>query len=224
MASGDTIRPRDKRDSRPVYHSPLRARQAAETRRAIVEAAIKLFGERGWAATTLPLVAAEAGTAVDTIYSAFGSKSGLLMAAIDVAIVGDDDPTAMVDRPELLLFAKGRRIERLRTGVRFTIGVYERSLPILKALREAAASDDTARARLAQYDEDRRNVMVAGLALILGGPAPDELVDAIWALVSPEVYTMLIDGRGWSSERTETWLVEMSSAAVNRCSAGKDRA
>ena len=221
VTSGDASTSGNPRESRAGYHSPLRARQAAQTRQTIVDAAIKLFGERGWAATTLPLVAAEAGTAVDTIYSAFGTKSGLLMAAVDVAIVGDDEPTPMVDRPELASFAKGRRVERLRTGVRFTIGVYERSLPILKALREAAASDEVARARLAQYDDDRRNVMVVGLAFILGNPAPDELVDAIWALVSPEVYTMLVEGRGWSSARAESWLVEMASAAVSACSAVK---
>ena len=202
------------RDRRSGYHSPLRARQAAETRQAIVNAAITLFGQRGWAATSLPMIAAEAGTAVDTIYSAFGTKSALLMAAIDVAIIGDDGPTPMVERPELARFAKGTRIERIRTGVRFTIGVYERSIPILKALQEAAASDDAAHARLAQYHEDRRNVIVAGMALILGRPAPDELVDAIWALVSPEVFTMLTEHRGWSVTQAEAWLVEMSRAAV----------
>ena len=163
-------------------------------------------------------VAAQAGTAVDTIYSAFGSKSGLLMEAIDLAIAGDDDPTAMVDRPELAEFAKGTRIERLRTGIRFTVGVYERSVPILKALQEAAASDEAARARLTQYDEDRRNVMVAGLALILDRPPPDEIVDALWALISPEVYTMLTAGRGWSVADAETWLVTMASAAIDNCS------
>lgn len=223
MVTSDDAKSGNKRDPRSGYHSPLRAKQAAETRQTIVNAAITLFGERGWAATTLPMVAAEAGTAVDTIYSAFGSKSGLLMAAIDVAIAGDDDPTAMVDRPELALFAKGRRLERLRTGVQFTIGVYARSIPILKALQEAAASDEAARARLAKYDDDRRNVMVAGLALILGRPAPDELVDAIWALVSPEVYMMLTEGRGWSIAHTEAWLVDMSSAAFDKCDALKNR-
>ena len=95
------------------------------------------------------MIAAEAGTAVDTIYAAFGTKSGLLMAAVDRAIVGDEDPTPMVDRPELALFAKGTKVERIRTGVRFTIAVYERSVPILRALQEAAASDDAARDRLA---------------------------------------------------------------------------
>jgi AcrR family transcriptional regulator len=196
------------------YHSPLRARQAAETRRSILGAATTLFRERGWTATTLPMIASEAGTAVDTIYSTFGTKSALMMAVIDVAIVGDDEEAAMVDRPDFALFAKGRRIDRLRTGVHFTVGVYQRSVPMLKALQEAAASDEAARVRLAQYDEDRRDVTAAGLALILGCEPPDEVVDAIWALASPEVYTYLTEGRGWSLEKTEAWLVEMSSAAI----------
>jgi AcrR family transcriptional regulator len=202
---------------KPGYHSPLRARQAAETRQAIVGAAVRLFGERGWAATTLPMIATEAGTAVDTIYSAFGSKTNLLMAAIDLAIAGDDEPTAMVDRPELARFADGTRTERLRTGVRFTMGVYERSLPILRTLQEAAASDEVARARLRQYDNDRRDVMVVGLGFVLGRAAPDDFVDAIWALVSPEVLTMLTEKREWSVADTEAWLVEMCVAAMDSC-------
>jgi AcrR family transcriptional regulator len=196
------------------YHSPLRARQAAETRRTIIAAAITLFRDRGWAATTLPMIASEAGTAVDTIYATFGSKSSLLIAAVDVAIVGDDEEAAMIDRPDFAQLGKGRRIERLRAGVHFTVGVYQRSVPLLKALQEAAASDEAARARLAQYDEDRRDVTAAGLALILRGEVAEKAVDAIWALVSPEVFTYLTEGRGWSIASTEAWLVEMSSVAL----------
>lgn len=203
-----------KKESASRYHSPLRARQAAETRRAIIDAAIKLFRERGWAATTLPMIAGEAGTSVDAIYSTFGTKSELLIAAVDVAIVGDDEEAAMIDRPDFALLGKGRRIERLRAGVHFTVGVYQRSVPTLKALQEAAASDDAARARLAQYDEDRRDVTAAGLALILGSAAPDGLTDAFWALVSPEVFTYLTNGRGWSVARVEIWLVHMCEAAI----------
>jgi AcrR family transcriptional regulator len=205
-----------KPESASRYHSPLRARQAAETRQAIISAAIKLFRERGWAATTLPMIAGEAGTSVDTIYSTFGSKSDLLMAAIDVAIVGDDEETAMIDRPDFALLGKGKRIERLRAGVHFTVGVYERSVPTLKVLQEAAASDEAARARLAQYDDDRRNVTAAGLALILGATAPEEVVDAIWALASPEVFRYLTQGRGWSTATAEEWLVHMSSVAIGK--------
>jgi AcrR family transcriptional regulator len=156
----------------------------------------------------------EAGTSVDTIYATFGTKSALMMAAVDVAIVGDDEQEAMVDRPDFALFARGKRIERLRTGVHFTVGVYERSVSMLKALQEAAASDDAARGRLAQYDEDRRNVIAAGLALILGRTPPDELVDTMWALASPEVFIMLTERRNWSIARTEEWLVQASNAAI----------
>jgi AcrR family transcriptional regulator len=196
------------------YHSPLRAKQAAETRRSIISAAVELFGDRGWAATTLQMVADKAGTSVDTIFSTFGTKSALMMAAVDVAIMGDDEETAMIDRPAFAQFAKGRRIDRLRTGVHFTVGVFQRWVPILKALQEAAASDEAARQRLTRYDQDRRNVTAAGLALILGTEPTDDVVDAIWALMSPEVFTYLTDGRGWSADKTEAWLVEMSSAAI----------
>jgi TetR/AcrR family transcriptional regulator, cholesterol catabolism regulator len=208
------VPPKTDPDHTSRYHSPLRARQAAATRQAIIDAAIALFRDHGWAATTFPMIAGLAGTAVDTIYSTFGSKSGLLMAAIEVAIVGDDDEAAMIDRPDFALLGQGNRTERLRAGVHFTVGVYQRSLPILKALQEAAASDEAAQARLAQYDNDRRDVTEAGLALILGGDPPEAVVDAIWALVSPEVFSYLTDGRGWSVAGTEAWLVEMSKAAI----------
>jgi AcrR family transcriptional regulator len=196
------------------YHSPLRARQAAETRRSIIDAALTLFGDHGWAATTLPMIAARAGTSVDTVYAVFGTKSALMMSVVEVAIVGDDGEAAMVDRPDFARFAEGTMIERIRTGVHYTVEVFQRSLPILRALQEAAASNDTARARLAQYDKDRRDLTAAGLALILGTEPSADVVDAVWALVSPEVFTHLTQGRGWPVEKAEAWLVEMGSVAL----------
>jgi len=200
--------------TRARYHSPLRQRQAALTRQAIIEAAITLFRDRGWSATTVPMIATLAGTAVDTVYAVFGSKSGLLMAAVDVAIVGDDEEAAMVDRPDFAEFGRGRRSDRIRTGVRFTVGVFERSLPMLKALQDAATGDEAAAARLRQYDQDRRDVTAAGMALILKAPPSDAVVDAIWALISPEVYRHLTEGRGWSRQRVESWFVAMGTAAL----------
>ncbi len=198
------------------YHSPLRERQAAQTRRAILDAALVLFGEQGWAATTLPMVAAAAGISVDTIYVTFGTKSALLLAVVEVAIVGDDEEAPMADRPDFARLADGRRHERLRTGVRYTMDVYARSVPILDALREAAASDAAAAERLARYDSDRRDLIAAGMALILGREPSEEVVDAVWALVSPEVYTYLLRGCGWSSSRVEDWFVDMARAAIAR--------
>jgi AcrR family transcriptional regulator len=213
---------KDQPSAKPRYHSPLRARQAAETRYAIVSAAVTLFRDRGWAATTLQMIAAEAGTAVDTIYSVFGSKSGLLLEAVELAIAGDDDPRSMVDRPEVAEIASGTGPERLRTAVHFTAGVYERSVPILRALQEAAASDGAARARLDQYDIDRRDVMLFGLGLVLGRSAPEALVDVLWAMASPEVWVMLTEKRGWSATDAENWIVTMANAAIDQFDELKD--
>ena len=57
-------------------------------------------------------------------------------------------------------------------------------------------------------------ITAAGLALILGGEAPEAVVDAIWALASPEVYVYLTEGRGWSMEAAEDWLVDICGATI----------
>jgi len=198
------------------YHSPLRERQAAATRQVIVDAALGLFEAQGWTATTLPAIAATAGVSVDTIYATFGTKSALFLATVHVAIVGDDQDVAMADRADFARLGRGGRTERLRTGVRYTMDVYRRSVPILRALREAAASDAAARERCAQYDHDRHELIGAGMTLIVGRAASTELVDSVWALVSPEVHSHLIDGRGWTEQQVEDWFVDLTQVAITR--------
>ena len=81
-----------------AYRSSHRQEQARRTRRRGVDAATAAFLRRGYAATTVRAVAADAGVSVPTVEAAFGSKTRLLMAAIDVAIAGDDELVAMLDR------------------------------------------------------------------------------------------------------------------------------
>jgi len=196
------------------YHSPLRVRQAAETRQAVLAAAACLFTERGWAGTTLAAVATEAGTAVETVYSAFGSKSGLLIAAIDVAIVGDDDGVPLVDRPEFASLSVGQRSERLVAAAQIITRALVHAVPLMGALQEASASDEASKVRLDAYEADRRLVIFGGLELILGKQPPELLVDSIWALASPEVFTKLTEARGWPVDRYERWLVETATALL----------
>jgi TetR/AcrR family transcriptional regulator of autoinduction and epiphytic fitness len=196
------------------YHSPLRARQAAETRLTVLAAATRLFTERGWAGTTLAAVAGEAGTAVETVYSAFGSKSGLLIAAIDVAIVGDDDQVSLVDRPEFASLGVGERAGRLAAAARIITQALAHAVPLMGALQEASASDEASKVRWDAYETDRRVVIFAGLQLILGTQAQGFLVDSIWALASPEVFTKLTQDRDWPVERYEQWLAETAAALI----------
>ncbi|MEO1525318.1 MAG: TetR/AcrR family transcriptional regulator [Planctomycetota bacterium] len=58
--------------------------KSVETRESILTAASKLFLKDGFAATSLDVVATEAGVTKPTIYSHFRSKEGLLSAVIDL--------------------------------------------------------------------------------------------------------------------------------------------
>src|SRR4028118_2077596 len=55
-----------------------RQRRAPQRRRRIVDAAIRLFLERGYGLTTMEAIAAEAGVAVRTVYAIFKNKRAFL--------------------------------------------------------------------------------------------------------------------------------------------------
>src|ERR1700753_981537 len=81
------------------YQSPLRAEQAAATRRLVLDAATRLFIERGCAATSIDLIAERAGVGRSTVFAAAGGKPWLLKTAYDRAVVGDDAPVPLLQRP-----------------------------------------------------------------------------------------------------------------------------
>src|ERR1700682_3004952 len=89
------VKPRPKR--RP-YDTSHRREAAAETRKAVVAAASKLFADRGYAATTMTAIAAAAGVALDTVYASVGPKPVLFRHLIETAISGRDQPAVAEDR------------------------------------------------------------------------------------------------------------------------------
>ncbi|HEX9777736.1 MAG TPA: TetR/AcrR family transcriptional regulator [Geopsychrobacteraceae bacterium] len=60
--------------------SGVRAQKKRETRRAIIAAAIRLFGERGYERTSIEDLAAEAGVGKGTIYGYFSTKQEIFQA------------------------------------------------------------------------------------------------------------------------------------------------
>ena len=81
-----------------TYRSAARAEQARLTRLRILAAATRLFVERGYAATSVSDIAAEAGVTGRTVHLAFANKRALLDMAIGVALGGDDAPVMVRDR------------------------------------------------------------------------------------------------------------------------------
>src|ERR1700741_3590938 len=86
---------------RSPYRSRLRAEQAAVTRRLVLDAAPRLFLERGYVGTSIDAIAEEAGVGRSTVFAAAGGKPWLLKTAYDRAIVGDDEQVPFAERPEV---------------------------------------------------------------------------------------------------------------------------
>src|SRR3712207_4517553 len=80
------------------YVSPRREAQAAETRRMIMEAARKLFVEGGYAATTVPSIAEEAGVSVKTVSLGFESKAVLLRSLWEARLGGSEKAVPVLER------------------------------------------------------------------------------------------------------------------------------
>src|SRR5947209_297781 len=78
---------------------PTPQARSAKTRARILAAATRLFLRDGYQAATMAAIAAEAGVAVQSLYVRFGGKLDILAAALDVAIVGDDAPVPLLERP-----------------------------------------------------------------------------------------------------------------------------
>jgi AcrR family transcriptional regulator len=192
--------------ARRAYRSPRRAQQAAETRADVVAAAVRLFGARGWAGTGMRDVARAAGVSVETVYAGFRSKGDLLLAAIDVAVVGDAEPVPVAQRPEFTALGSGTRQQRARATARLVTGINQRTAGVVLALREAAASDPELAERLRERERRRRVNVEQGVALVVGRPLPPGEVDGLWAVLAVEVYQLLTELRGWTPQQYEDWL------------------
>ena len=198
------------------YRSPLRDRQAAETRAAVIAAAGRLFVAHGWAGTGMRDVAAAAGVATETVYAHFSSKRGLLQAVVDVAVVGDDRPVALASRAEFAALGQGRRADRARAAARMVTGIQERTAPFAKVLREAAASDEEI-AQVLRANRERQRLDVATAMELVVGRAPTAVErDGCWALISPEVYLLLVEESGWTPDKYEEWLADVLERVVPR--------
>jgi AcrR family transcriptional regulator len=190
------------------YHSPLREQRAKQTREAVLAAATRLFTTQGWAATGMRDIAREAGTATETLYSYFPSKTALLQAVIDIAVVGDEAPVPLAERPEFTALAEGSRAERIAASARLVTDIQVRTAGLAKLLREAAYGDETI-AEMLDATRARQRVDTEGaLRLVLRRDPEAREIDSVWAVVSIEVFLLLVEVRGWSVQEYESWLTE----------------
>jgi AcrR family transcriptional regulator len=206
---------------RRTYRSSVREEQARRTRRSVVDAAHRLFLIEGFAATTVPAVAAQAGVSTQTVYKAFGNKARLAKAVFDVAIAGDAEEGPVLGRPALArVRAETDPRRMLQRYGEFLAEVAPRHVPVQLVIRAAVGSHPDAATVWEQLQSER----LAGMArfaaeLQKGGhlrPGTTRATarDMLWTYNSAEIYELLVIERGWSPRRYGRWVADALVAAL----------
>lgn len=206
---------------RRAYRSEQRSAQARRTRERIVGAASEQFAVGGYAATTMRSIAAAAGVSIATIELAFGTKADLLKAAIDVAIAGDHDPVAVLDRgwaAEALAATTAE--DFLRVVGRTLRPAMARSAGLVLAAFDAADTDPAVH-DLAQQLSVQRATTVAWIvdgvrarASLRRGISRRQAIDQVWLFMDPALYQRLTRYRGWNPSEYERWFIDSLARLV----------
>ncbi len=212
-----------KGDVNRPYRSPRRAEAARQTRQLIRDAALKLFVEQGITATTMKQIAARAGVAERTVYTAFPSKTALFHEVVDIITVGDELPVPVSDRAEFTT-AKDEpdAHEAVVQLVDFGCLLLDRAGDLIMAAIESAGADPDMREWSDRASaETAKNFQSVAQSWKDNGFLRDDLTAeeagaALYALSSPHVHHLLRRKQGWPTERYRTWLITAITTTMLR--------
>lgn len=213
-------------NARRKYDAPRRREQAARTRARIIEGAGRLFVEHGYPGTTIPMIAAAAGVAVETVYRSAEGKAGLLVAAVRAAVAGGAEraEVPVTERPAI------RRINDERDPVRqlemyaaTQPGIWSRVGPLLRVLAAATSSDPSLLALRDRIADERRLGLRDGFGRMLErrgvlrpGLTGQRAGDIVYTVCGLANYEALVIECGWTEEEYQAWLAETLVAALLR--------
>lgn len=197
------------------YHSPQRAQQANATRRAVLDAANRLFSTDGYGRTTMDAVAEAAGLSVATVYLLFRTKLGLISALVREAT---EDPA--LDVRQVLVAADVEA--KVRVGAGLIRQLHERTSGIVATLRAGVGNDSGLEALWHEWQArhlagvERVASHLAATHNLRPGLAATEAADVLYVLAGAETYRELVVERGWSPAQFEEWLAKSIRGLVVR--------
>ena len=202
------------------YDASRRREMARLSRARMLDAARTRFLRDGYRATTVAHIAADAGVAVQTVSKTFGNKPGIVKALFDVALVGDDEEVPLADRDWIVaIHDEPDPRAKVWRYARTLATILPRTAPIQLLAREAAGDpalgavwDQIRFGRLMGMTDLARNLADAGH--LREGITVDDARDVLWTYSSPEVYELLVVGRGWTTERYAEFLATGTIAAL----------
>ena len=127
---------------RRPYRSTIRRGDAPAL---ICAAAYRLFSDKGYLGTSIDEIAAEAGVARPTIFTAVGPKATILRLVVDHALAGDDAPVPIAQRVWWReAIEEPDPVHSIQLAARNMCLINQRSAPVLRALETAASVDPEA--------------------------------------------------------------------------------
>jgi AcrR family transcriptional regulator len=180
----------------------------------ICAAAHRLFSTKGYLATSIEDIAAEAGVARPTIFTAVGPKSTILRLVVDQALAGDDAPVPIAERPWWReAIDEPDAVRSIQLHARNMCLINQRTAPLLRAL-ETAASVDAEAADVWDRFQRQRHDGLNEIAIALRHKTnrlrydEDTITDTLWML-TPDAYLRLVRDAGWPPERFQNWLTDV---------------
>lgn len=182
------------------------------THEAIVDAAGRLFAERGYFATTVQDIAAEADVSPATVYAVTGGKQGMITT---LAKRWSESP---------ILAESLRRLPTLTNAfevvsylARASREVREQHGDTMRTLLVTAPSNPQIAQELRVSSERYRSTLdkVAAHLDGLGVPGGVQLIgDVLWFFFGYSGYFTLVDDNGWDYGRAEEWLLAQSTRTL----------
>src|SRR5579859_985845 len=196
---------------RRVYRSSIRRGDAPAL---VCEAAYRLFSAKGYLATSIEDIAAEAGVARPTVFTAVGPKPVILRAVVEQALAGDDAPVPIAERPWWReAIEEPDPVRSIQLCARNMCRISVRAGLVLRALETAAPIDADVAEVWARYQHQRRiglNEFAVTLAQKTSALRYDEntMTDTMWML-APAAYLRLVHDAGWPVEQFQAWLADL---------------
>jgi AcrR family transcriptional regulator len=200
-----------------TYRSPLREEAARRTREAVLEAAVEVFVEVGYAGATIEQIAARAGVSRPTVFGV-GSKAQLFALARQRAATGGRVTANDEGFQQLLAIPDASRL--LTEFAAFTAAIAQRLGPLQLVLEQSAGTDP----ELAQLLESSQQELLGCASGIVAAVAAtgslrrdlpaEAAADMLWLQIQPTNYRRLVQERGWSHRAFERWHAAAMIAAL----------
>ena len=146
----------------------LREAQKQLTRDTIVERALELFTEKGYAATKMEEIAAAAGTTRVTFYAYYPSRADLMkdfMARVNAVLERADGPDSASTAVELVEVVRAGEPSGILAWLESRAALWPTFRPYLDVLDEAAVVDPEVRSMVEAWHEEVISDMVRGMKL-----------------------------------------------------------